>query len=163
LIVIRLSRGLKKNGAHITTSAPSAKHVESGKYGTFGARATVVKVGRALTASFKSNGSRHALHCASESRYKTSSGKRDSFEGVKAMATQDLQSLKAELHDVEGELHRIAAKIERIDRELAAGQTDAARADAEMNTARDERVAFEARRMTLQDQITELEKTLENY
>jgi hypothetical protein len=141
LIVIRLSHGLKKNGAHITTSAPSAKHVECGKYGTFGAHATVVRIARALTASFNSNASRHALHCASESRYKTSSGKRDWFEGVKAMTTQDLQSLKAELHDVEGELHRIAA----------------------MNAARDERVAFEARRMTLQDQITELEKTLENY
>ncbi|MDT7687310.1 MAG: hypothetical protein QOE46_69 [Acidobacteriota bacterium] len=79
------------------------------------------------------------------------------------MTTQDLQSLKAELHDVEGELHRIAARIERIDKELAAGQTDAARADAELNAVRDERVAFEARRMTLQDQIAELEKTLKNY
>lgn len=79
------------------------------------------------------------------------------------MATQDLQGLKAELHEVEGELHRIAAKIERIDREVAAGLTDAARADAELNAARDERVAYEARRMTLQDQIARLEKTLENY
>jgi chromosome segregation ATPase len=79
------------------------------------------------------------------------------------MATQDLQSLKAELHDVEGELHRLAAKIERIDQELAAGQTDAARADAELNAARDARVAFEARRLTLQDQIAQLGDTLENY
>jgi chromosome segregation ATPase len=103
------------------------------------------------------------LRCASESRYKTSPGKKDWFEGVKVMTTQDLQSLKAELHDVEGELHGIAARIERIDKELAAGQTDAARADAELNAVRDERVAFEARRMTLQDQIAELEKTLKNY
>jgi chromosome segregation ATPase len=79
------------------------------------------------------------------------------------MTTQDLQSLKAELHDVEGELHRIAAKIERIDQEFAAGQTDAARADAELNAARDERVAYEARRVTLQTQIAQLGDTLESY
>jgi chromosome segregation ATPase len=79
------------------------------------------------------------------------------------MATQDLQSLKAELHEVEGELHRIAAVIERIDAELAAGQTDAARADAELNSARDRRVAYEARRLTLQDEIAQLEGTLEDY
>ncbi len=79
------------------------------------------------------------------------------------MATQDLQSLKAELHDVEGELYHVAAKIERIERELADGQTDAARADAEMNAARDQRVAYEARRLTLQDQIAQLEETLKNY
>ena len=79
------------------------------------------------------------------------------------MPTQDLQSLRAELHDVEGELHHIAAKIERIDRELAAGTTTPEHADAELNAARDQRVAFEARRLTLQDQITELEQTLKDY
>jgi predicted nucleic acid-binding Zn-ribbon protein len=71
--------------------------------------------------------------------------------------------LKAELHEVEGELYHIAAEVERIERELAAGQTDAARADAELNAARDRRVAYEARRMTLQDQIAQLEETLKNY
>ncbi len=79
------------------------------------------------------------------------------------MATQDLQSLRAELHDVEGELHHIAAKIERIERELAAGTATPEHADAELNAARDQRVAFEARRMTLQDQIAELEQTLKDY
>jgi len=79
------------------------------------------------------------------------------------MTTQDLQSLKAEMHDVEGELHRLASKIERIEQERAKGQAGAGTSDNELDSARDERVAYEARRLTLQNQIAELEKTLEGY
>ena len=79
------------------------------------------------------------------------------------MPTQDLQSLKAELHDIEGELYHLAARIERIEGEAAAGHGDAAQRDAELNAARDQRVAYEARRLTLQDQIAQLEETLKDY
>jgi predicted nucleic acid-binding Zn-ribbon protein len=76
------------------------------------------------------------------------------------MTTQDLQSLKAELHDVEGELHRVAARIERIEQERAAGQPGA---DAELYAAREDRRRFESRRAELQAQIARLEETLKDY
>ena len=79
------------------------------------------------------------------------------------MATQDLQSLKAELHEVEGELHRLAAKIERIERERAAGQTGAGRAGDELSAAREEQRTYEARRAELRGQIEQLGDTLEGY
>jgi chromosome segregation ATPase len=79
------------------------------------------------------------------------------------MATQDLQSLKAELHDVEGELHRLAAKIERIERERAAGQAGAGRADEELSAAREDQRTYEARRAKLRGQIAQLGGTLEGY
>jgi predicted nucleic acid-binding Zn-ribbon protein len=76
------------------------------------------------------------------------------------MTTQDLQSLKAELHDVEGELHRVAARVERIEQERAAGQPGA---DAELSAAREDRRRFESRRAELQAQIAQLEETLKGY
>ena len=79
------------------------------------------------------------------------------------MATQDLQSLKAELHDVEGELHRIAAKVERIERERAAGSTTEAESEGELRAAREDRRTYQARRDQLRRQITELGHTLEDY
>jgi chromosome segregation ATPase len=78
------------------------------------------------------------------------------------MTTQDLQSLKAELHDVEGELHRVAAKIERIEQERASVQPGAD-ADAELSAAREDRRRFESRRAELQGQIAQLEETLKGY
>lgn len=78
------------------------------------------------------------------------------------MTTQDLQSLKAELHDVEGELHRVAARIERIEQERASGRPDAAR-DAELSAAREDRRRFDSRRAELQEQIARLEETLKEY
>src|SRR4051794_37399591 len=53
----------------------------------------------------------------------------------KGMTTQDLQGLKAELHEIEGEMHGVEAKVERIERERAAGQ---AHDDAELSTAREQ-------------------------
>jgi phage shock protein A len=78
------------------------------------------------------------------------------------MTTQDLQSLKAELNDVEGELHRIAARVERIEQERAAGATGAGSED-ELRAALEERKTYEARRAGLRRQITELGHTLEDY
>jgi chromosome segregation ATPase len=79
------------------------------------------------------------------------------------MTTQDLQSLKAELHDVEGELHGIAARIERIERERSAGQSGAGPADAELSAAREDQRTYESRRAELRSQIARLEDTLEGY
>jgi septal ring factor EnvC (AmiA/AmiB activator) len=79
------------------------------------------------------------------------------------MATQDLQSLKAELHDVEGEMHRIAAKVERIERERAAGSTTEAESEDELRAAREDKRIYQARRDILRRQITELGHTLEDY
>lgn len=79
------------------------------------------------------------------------------------MATQDLQSLKAELHEVEGELHRIAARIERIERERAAGQSGAGHVDAELSAAREDQRTYESRRAALRTQIAQLGHTLEGY
>lgn len=76
------------------------------------------------------------------------------------MTTQDLQSLKAELHDVEGELHRVAARIERIGQERASGQPGA---DAELSAAREDQRRFESRRAELRGQIAQLEETLKGY
>lgn len=78
------------------------------------------------------------------------------------MATQDLQSLKAELHEAEGELHRLAAKIERIERERAAGQAGVGR-DDELSAAREDQRTYEARRAELRSQIAQLGGTLEGY
>jgi chromosome segregation ATPase len=79
------------------------------------------------------------------------------------MTTQDLQSLKAELHDIEGELHRIAAKIERVEQDRAAGQSGAGQADAELSAAREDQRTYESRRAELRRQIAQLEDTLEGY
>ena len=79
------------------------------------------------------------------------------------MTTQDLQSLKAELHDVEGELHHVAARIERIERERAAGQLGAGQGDAELSAAREDQRTYESRRAELRRQIAQLEGTLEGY
>ena len=79
------------------------------------------------------------------------------------MTTQDLQSLKAELHEVEGELHAAAAKIERIEQERAAGHPGAGRGDAELSAAREEQRTYESRRAELRRQIAQLEGTLEGY
>ena|GEM_PF-5107808 len=76
------------------------------------------------------------------------------------MTTQDLQSLRAELHELDGEMHTAAAKIERIERERAAGQTGG---DAELTAAREELKTFESRRAALQSRIAELENTLKDY
>ena len=79
------------------------------------------------------------------------------------MTTQDLQSLKAELNDVEGELHRIAARVERIEQERAAGATTGDGSEDELRAALEDRKTFEARRAGLRRQITELGHTLEDY
>jgi chromosome segregation ATPase len=79
------------------------------------------------------------------------------------MATQDLQSLRAELQDLEGELHGIAAKIERIEQERADGRSGAGLGDAELSAAREEQRTYESRRAELRRQIAELEGTLEDY
>ncbi|PYS75257.1 MAG: hypothetical protein DMF67_19615 [Acidobacteria bacterium] len=79
------------------------------------------------------------------------------------MTTQDLQSLRAELHDIEGELHSIAAKIERIEQDRADGRSGAGHVDAELSTAREDQRTYEARRAELRRQIAQLEGTLEGY
>ncbi|HST54261.1 MAG TPA: hypothetical protein VLJ61_19800 [Pyrinomonadaceae bacterium] len=79
------------------------------------------------------------------------------------MTTQDLQSLKAELHDIDGEMHTATAKIERIERERAAGQTTEAESEAELRAAREDQKTYEARRAELRRQIAELGERLEDY
>lgn len=77
------------------------------------------------------------------------------------MTTQDIQSLRAELHEVEGELHRLAAVTERIEQDRAAGSGDPAALESELGHAAADRRRYESRAGELRRQIGELERTLQ--